>query len=133
MSTLALRNYGLVLPSNYVSIEKDEMEYIDGGSVSRALGYLWDAGVLIVGLAGMASVWAKGVGFFAGLTVKAAVAGAKFALMTGTFVGPGIVTALAALATLAAIVVPIVGCVASGYLNQIGNCFKKAGREVGLF
>jgi len=29
--TLALRNYGLVLPKNYVSIEKDEMEYIDGG------------------------------------------------------------------------------------------------------
>ena len=24
-------NYGLVLPKNYVSIEKDEMEYIDGG------------------------------------------------------------------------------------------------------
>jgi len=24
MSTLAMRNYGLVLPKNYVSIEKDE-------------------------------------------------------------------------------------------------------------
>jgi len=29
--TLAMKNYGLVLPKNYVSIEKDEMEYIDGG------------------------------------------------------------------------------------------------------
>jgi len=29
--TLTMRNYGLVLPKNYVSIEKDEMEYIDGG------------------------------------------------------------------------------------------------------
>jgi len=28
---LTMRNYGLVLPKNYVSIEKDEMEYIDGG------------------------------------------------------------------------------------------------------
>ena len=30
--TLTMRNYGLVLPTNYVSIEKDEMEYIDGGA-----------------------------------------------------------------------------------------------------
>lgn len=31
MSTLALRNYGLVLPKNYVSIDEAEMEYINGG------------------------------------------------------------------------------------------------------
>lgn len=41
MSTLALRNYSLVLPSNYVSIEKDEMEYIDGGKYQTYKG--WDA------------------------------------------------------------------------------------------
>ena len=31
MTLTMRRNYGLVLPKNYVSIEKDEMEYIDGG------------------------------------------------------------------------------------------------------
>jgi len=47
--TLALRNYGLVLPKNYVSIEKDEMEYIDGG------GWLADKATdLLVGLIGCA-------------------------------------------------------------------------------
>ncbi len=52
MSTLALRNYGLVLPSNYVSIEKDEMEYIDGGfqmKTSTAI-YALEAIVAIVTL-----------------------------------------------------------------------------------
>jgi len=33
--TLTMRNYGLLLPKNYVSIEKDEMEYIDGGQVIK--------------------------------------------------------------------------------------------------
>jgi len=37
--TLTMRNYGLVLPKNYVSIEKDEMEYIDGGIYSKT----WDS------------------------------------------------------------------------------------------
>ncbi len=31
MSTLAMKNYGLVLPKNYVSINEEEMRYIDGG------------------------------------------------------------------------------------------------------
>ena len=31
MTLTMRRNYGLVLPKNYVYIEKDEMEYFDGG------------------------------------------------------------------------------------------------------
>lgn len=37
--TMAMRNYGLVLPKNYVSINETEMEYIDGGVKVSAKWY----------------------------------------------------------------------------------------------
>jgi len=38
--TLTMRNCGLVLPKNYVSIEKDEVEYIDGGVYIKTISYI---------------------------------------------------------------------------------------------
>jgi len=55
-------NYGLVLPKNYVSIEKDEMEYIDGGwsiTINRTT-----VGQALMAVYGLASAFS----FFTGKT-----------------------------------------------------------------
>ena len=129
---MALRTSNLVLPEGFVEIDREEMMYVDGGGFIEAVGWITKAAILIGGFIGAAKVWAKAVGFFAGLTVKAAAWGSAVAMSTGTFVGPGIVTALAAMLTAASIIIPIVGLAAIGYFNELGHCFRMAGREIGL-
>lgn len=126
------RRSNLVMPTHYVELDEEEMCYVTGGGVAEAIGWITKAGILVAGFVGVASKWAKAVGFFAGLTVKAVAWGASVAMATGTFVGPGIVVALAAMLTAAAVIVPIVGLAAIGYFDELGNCFRMAGRELGL-
>ena len=59
--TATMRNYGLVLPKNYVSIEKDEMEYIDGGWCNSYVLAAKDASALLAGL--MSAYWLMAAGY----------------------------------------------------------------------
>lgn len=122
----------LVLPSMAYELDREEMSYVEGGGITEAMGYIADVIVAVAGLGTVAAIWAKGVGFFAGVTVKAAAWGTKVALATSTFVGPGLVTFAAAIATAAVIIIPIVGLVASNYFSDIMNNLKNAGRELGI-
>lgn len=53
MSTFVLRReYDLQLPNNYVEIDRDEMEYVDGGAISVWTAGWWiDQGLTLAGIA----------------------------------------------------------------------------------
>ncbi|CAM2888570.1 hypothetical protein HAHI6034_01500 [Hathewaya histolytica] len=86
MSTLALnRSYELQMPSSFVDVDRDEMEYVDGGfyiSNQTLKGVLISAGVNPVG----ATLIGLGAWKLAGLiTAKSAAVGAKLGAFGGPF------------------------------------------------
>ncbi|MDY2632284.1 class IIb bacteriocin, lactobin A/cerein 7B family [Clostridium sp.] len=50
MSTFVLkREYALQLPNNYVEIDRDEMEYVDGGEITIAAAIAMIGGLIAAG------------------------------------------------------------------------------------
>jgi len=96
--TLAMRNYGLVLPKNYVSIEKDEMEYIDGGGTDWGF-----CGVITFSISRSVMIAAIGIG---------ATAAAIVCLSAASITGGVAVTLISGIAAL------IASVIASGILKK---------------
>jgi len=95
--TLALRNYGLVLPKNYVSIEKDEMEYIDGG---------WD-----IKFAGLKTAWVIPVGIY--LNISGSVSDLAWIVAGGAALAATIIGILACTGGGSAFIPKVLVCVSA--------------------
>jgi len=113
--TLTMRNYGLVLPKNYVSIEKDEMEYIDGGIYLSRITCLTLASAAGIGCAlGKAGIQA----ISAYLVAKGTTLAAKVIAMASSL-GP-VGTIIAAVGTviiasqIISFMIPVVVAIANG-------------------
>ena len=115
MSTFVLnRNYELALPSIYVDVDNEEMEYVDGGALSTATKAAIIAGVVIAGVGfacalAYGQVWlglklAKGVFGTALKGVMKAHAGAVIALIASCVVSSFGISAAATTATISWII-----------------------------
>lgn len=109
MSTFVLnRNYGLELPTSYVEVDNEEMEYVEGGSItinrSTIRNAIWNA----VGYIGAAMTVAS----IAKTVVKYAPKVARFILGAGPF------------AQIAAVI--LAGCIA-GSAIALGTIYLSGG------
>lgn len=83
MSTLALkREYKLVMPSNYIDIDRNEMEYVDGGATTTQTGTAKYLKTLAGGLMASWTSLAGGYGYGAAVSV-ATVAGLPVSAIAG--------------------------------------------------
>lgn len=106
MSTMTLQ-----LPMNYVEVERDEMEYVDGGgTISITLSYGFIAGL----------VARAGTGYALTAALVAFDAGLAAAIELGT-AGWGTLFAAMASAAFGAMIPTIVGLITRGVVNGIYN------------
>ena len=87
MSTFVLnRNYELQLPNSYVNVDREEMEYVDGGGTCS----------ISIAKATQVKVLSSAYGYFA--KVQGGVIGAVLGVLTLPFVGPYGAAAIGAIA-----------------------------------